>query len=112
MTGQTLAPQDAPDSQNVLAALLGESRKGRDQLVEHANVLSLRRGAWKYIEPGKGAKVNKNTNTEMGNDPAGQLYDLEADPGETRNLAEAQPERAREMQETIRKLRQESRTRQ
>jgi hypothetical protein len=32
------------------------------------------------------------THTELGNDPSPQLYELDADPGETRNLAGAHPE--------------------
>jgi arylsulfatase A-like enzyme len=56
LTGQSLKTGDAPDSFNVLRALLGESKIGRDHLIEHAGVLSLRQGLWKYIEPGKGPK--------------------------------------------------------
>ena len=44
--------------------------------------------------------MNRNTNTELGNDPAPQLYDLEADPGETRNVAKEHPE----VVEQLRKL--------
>ncbi len=37
LTGQKLSAGAGPDSQNVLPALLGESKTGRDHLVEHAN---------------------------------------------------------------------------
>jgi arylsulfatase A-like enzyme len=77
--------------------LLGESKEGRDHLVEHAGGLSLRKGSWKLIPTSKGPKVNKNTNTETGADPAVQLYDLAKDPGEQTNVATANPEIAREM---------------
>jgi arylsulfatase A-like enzyme len=87
LVGQPLAPAEARDSQHILTALLGDSQRGRERLVEHAGSLAIRNGQWKYIEPGRGAKVSANTNTEMGNDPAGQLYDLGADLGETKNLA-------------------------
>ena len=63
LTGQILAKGDAPDSLNVLPALLGESKEGRDHLVEHAAGLSLRKGLWKLIAPGKGPKMTKNTNS-------------------------------------------------
>jgi len=94
------------DSQNHLAALLGDSPKGRDAHVASAGVLSLRAGNWKYISPGQGPKRNANTNTDLGNDPAGQLYDLASDPGETKNLAAGQPQRVAELAarlETIRR---------
>ncbi len=111
LTGQKLAHADAPDSFDVLDALTGKSMKGREHLIEHAGVLALRLGQWKYIEPGKGPKVNQNTNTEMGNDPGGQLYDLSSDLGERRNLASSEPDRAREMAAMLNKLRQDGRSR-
>jgi arylsulfatase A-like enzyme len=111
LTGQKLDDADAPDSFNVLRALLGESKTGRDHLVEHAGALSLRQGSWKYIEPGKGAKVLANTNTETGNDPGGQLYNLADDPGETKNLAPDQPNRVKEMSALLQKLRAQGRSR-
>nr|MBA3296098.1 sulfatase-like hydrolase/transferase [Acidobacteriota bacterium] len=87
----------APDSENVLPALLGTSKTARTALVEQAGALSLRQGHWKYITPSQGPKIQKNTNTELGNDPEPQLYDLAADPGERTNLATTRPEKAREM---------------
>jgi arylsulfatase A-like enzyme len=97
------------DSQNILPALLGDSPKGRETHVASAGVLSLRAGNWKYISPGKGPVRNVNTNTEMGNDPGGQLYDLASDPGETRNLIKEQPQRAAELAAQMEKIRQAGR---
>jgi arylsulfatase A-like enzyme len=94
----------APDSMNVLSALLGESRKGRSTLVEHAGSLSLRSGDWKLIEPNNGPKMNRNTNTELGNDSQVQLYNLADDPGETRNLSEKEPDRVRELMQVLREI--------
>jgi len=54
----------------VLGVLLGRTPAGRDHLVEHANSLSLLQGDWKYIEPGKGPRMNVNTNTELGTAPS------------------------------------------
>ncbi len=54
----------------------GTAPAGRTQLVEQAGVLSLRQGTWKYVPPGPGARIQRNTNTELGNDPEPQLYDL------------------------------------
>lgn len=112
LTGQgALSGNAGPDSFNVLPALLGESKTGRDHLVEHARELAYRQGAWKYIEPGKGPKVNANTNTELGADPAGQLYNLDTDPGERNNVATVYPERTGEMAAALEKLKQAGRSR-
>jgi arylsulfatase A-like enzyme len=105
LTGADLEPGAGPDSENILPALLGESKQGRQLLVEHAGGLSLRDGTWKYIEPAKGVKVSLNTNTETGVDPEPQLYDLAADIGEKNNLAAQQPARLNQMVESLRKIR-------
>jgi arylsulfatase A-like enzyme len=111
LAGVELAPTDAPDSHDLLPALLGRSATGRDHLVEHAGTLALVRGDWKYIRPGKGQKISQNTNTELGNDPAPQLYNLKADPGERRNVAGEQPDVVGELSARLEKIRQEGRSR-
>jgi arylsulfatase A-like enzyme len=98
-------PAQSFDSEDVMPALLGQSPSGRQMLVEQAGALSLRDGHWKYIEPGNGRAVHPETATELGNAPAPQLYDLASDLGETRNLAEAEPKRLRQMQETLGRIR-------
>ncbi len=111
LTGQRLASDDAPDSLDVLQALLGRSKTGRDHIVEHAGTLSVIKGQWKYIEPGKGAKFNRNTNTELGNDPQPQLYNLADDIGEKHNLAERYPTKVRELADALRTVRERGRSR-
>lgn len=111
LTGQGLAFDDAPDSFGVLPTLLGEEPMGRDYLVEHAGTLSLIQGHWKYIESGKGAKFNKNTNTELGNDTAPQLYNLLDDLGEKNNLATQNPEKVKKMAALLQRIREEGRSR-
>ena len=111
LAGQKPGDDDAPDSFNVLSALLGESKSGREHLVEHAGALALRRGPWKYIEPSGGQKIMRNTNTETGNDRDGQLYNLADDPGEKKNLAAGNQEKARELSGLLRKIREQSRSR-
>jgi len=105
LTRQTLPPGAAPDSFNVLPALLGESHEGRRQLVQHAGALALRQGSWKLIAPSRGAKFNRYTNTELGNDPNAQLYEVTKDPGETRNLATQETERTQTMIKSLEDLR-------
>ena len=93
-----LAAGDGPDSVDVMGALLGTSRIGRTELIEQAGGQALRVGQWKFIEASKRPKMNTQTNTELGNDAVPQLYDLSRDPGERQNLADAHPEKVKEMQ--------------
>ena len=111
LTGQKLDSQAGPDSFDVSAALLAKSPAGRDHLVEHAGTLSLIKGDWKYIEPSRGAKFNANTNTELGNDPQAQLYNLKDDLGEKQNLAAKRPEIVKAMAAMLARIRSDGRTR-
>lgn len=97
LTDGRLPAGAAPDAENVLPAILGSSATGRTILVEQSGALSIRQGQWKYIPPSQGPRINQNTNTELGNDPQPQLYDLSADRGERSNLAAARPEKAAEL---------------
>ncbi len=111
LTGQTLGPDDAPDSLNTLPALLGQSQEARDVLVEHAGVLAMRQGPWKYIEPGNGPKIETHTNTETGLAPQGLLYNLLDDLGETQDLAGQHPDRVGQISPLLRRARDQGRTR-
>lgn len=104
LAGQKFDATEAPDSIDSIAAWLGEDRRGREQLVEHAGVRSLREGAWKYIPPSPGPRRNPNTLIEPGNDPDAQLYDLVADPGETKNLGTEQPKQLQKMREQLEQI--------
>jgi len=79
------------DSHNLLKALFGESRKGREELVVEAmGRLALREGKWMMIPPYKGKKRNE-TGNELGNLPDFALFDLQSDPGQTTDLAATNP---------------------
>jgi arylsulfatase A-like enzyme len=103
LTGVAVTPGQAPDSRNNLKVLLNQSNRSREFLVEQSvnSTLSLIKGQWKYIEPSKGPKRNKETNTELGNLPEPQLYNLADDPGETKNLASARPDKVNEMKKML-----------
>ena len=73
--------------------------------------LALRRGQWKYIEPNKRQAMNVQTNTELGNSPEPQLYDLASDPGERTNLAPRHPEKVAELQTLLERVRKAGRSR-
>lgn len=101
LVGERTPVATAPDSRNHLAALLGDDPAGRESLIEHAGGLALRRGKWKFIPASDGPRKNVPTDTELGNDRAPQLYDLDADPGETRNLAAEHPEIAERLRREL-----------
>ena len=105
LAGQKLAPGDSPDGIDQMNTWLGRSREGRDHLIEQAGGLALRVGRWKYIEASQRQKLNAQTNIELGNDTVPQLYDLEADPGETTNVAGRNPDRVAEMGALLEKIR-------
>jgi len=91
-------PKDAgPDGRNVLDALLGKSKQGREELVEQGGGVrtALRQGAWKFI-PAPNAK-----------EPKGQLYNLADDPAETQNLAPQNPDRVAAMWNRLKEIRGE-----
>jgi hypothetical protein len=111
LTGQPLAEADAPDSFNVLPALLGEKHgtECREYLVEQTNagdVLALRKGPWKFVPgnvgaKGRAAKVKRKAVIE---NPAeriadkdlppvgGELYNLGSDLSETTDTAAQHPD--------------------
>jgi arylsulfatase A-like enzyme len=97
LTGQPLAQEDAPDSFNMLSALLGKTDKGRDDLVEQGVTLSLIRGNWKYIPPAKGPAILPDVHIASGYNEQPQLYDLKKDIAERQNVAAKHPELVKEM---------------
>jgi arylsulfatase A-like enzyme len=101
LTGQKIAAGDAPDSRDVLPALLGDSKTGRDKLVEHDgfSVLGFRDGLWKFISP-------KRLEGATGRAPKAQLYELGSDLGEKHNLSADHPEKADELSDSLEKARQ------
>jgi len=80
--------------------------QGHDQTI--VNGIS-RIGDWKYIEPNKGAKIDKGTNIELGNDPQPQLYDLRTDLAERQNLASRYPAKVEEMAAYLKQIRDQGR---
>lgn len=97
LTNQKLPEGAAPDSQNVLPALLGESPHGRDDLVEYSFFLALRHNKWKYVEPDKQYRG-----------PA-RLFNLADDIAEQHDLAKSNPEELKELAATLEKIRQSGR---
>ncbi len=111
VAGAKLPADAAPDSFDLLPALLGQSKQGREHFVAHTGgtqgPLTLRVGSWKYIEPGRGGPAKTAPNKP----PVTQLYNLADDLGETKNLAEQLPDKVAEMKTILQRLRDEGRSR-
>ncbi len=95
---------DAMDSENQLNALLGQSVSGRKIYVEQGGPLSIIQNDWKYISPSPGEAVYKFTEIESGNSQHAQLYNLKEDIGEKNNLADKYPEKVKELETILKKI--------
>lgn len=96
------------DSEDLLDVFLGNSEKGRDEVVlEATSRTALRKGDWIMIPPNKGAPLNKFVNIELGNYKEYQLYNLKDDIGQEKNLAKSNPDKLEEMKATYLEIRGE-----
>ena len=111
VVGVSLPDDAAEDSYDMLPVLLG--RQAETQLVRPYTLtqsfrgqLQIRRGPWKYLDhKGSGgndyatkAELQPYQLPERAPDAPGQLYNLDEDPGETRNLYNDRPEIVKELQ--------------
>jgi arylsulfatase A-like enzyme len=103
LLGAPLPVGAGTDGLDLSAILLGRTPSHpRAEIVQHGigNVLALRSGDWKYIPPstdavtgiGRGADP-RDTRFSAALSAEPQLYNLSVDPGETKNLAAAEPAR-------------------
>jgi len=110
IVGTDLPNNAAKDSFDLLPALLGKDRGPiRPYLLEQAfggaRTLSIRRGQWKYLDHTGSGGNNYEKDPELkpfllpDNAPGapGQLYNLETDPGERKNLYFERPEIVKEL---------------
>ncbi|MBL9157151.1 MAG: arylsulfatase [Verrucomicrobiales bacterium] len=111
LTGTAVPEGAARDSENVLGALLGEpGAKGRTELVQQDNGSSgnfgFRSGKWKLVrhDKGKARNVVVEKLLETTDVPRLQLFDLAADPGETRDLSAKEPERLNAMAKRLEEI--------
>jgi len=122
--GTDLPNDAAEDSFNMLPALLGQdSGLIRPYLLQQAfgapPYLSIRRGNWKYLDHTGSGGNNYEKNPELkpyilpdtGPGAPGQLYDLAADPGETKNLYFEHPEIVKELKALLEQSKASGRSR-
>ena len=94
----TGADVNSTDSKDLLDVLMGTSEEGREELVLEASTrTAYRKGNWLMIPPYNGPAVASNVNIELGNSPNYQLYNLEADLAQQKNLAKSNPDKLNEM---------------
>ncbi len=115
IVGAAIPDQAAEDSFSMLPALLG--RDGEEPIRPYilqqgfggARYLALRKGKWKYLaHQGSGGNnyashslLREYQLPDTAPEAPGQLYDLEADPGETRNLYHMHPKIVAELRQLL-----------
>lgn len=106
LVGQALAPGDAPDSEEHLGAWLGKTGNGREMMLEEAFTFALRKGNWKYVMP-QSRRIPKwliDKKVESGMTPEPQLFNLEDDKTESKNVVSEHPEIASELKSTLEEI--------
>ena len=103
IAGETLPGDAGLDSVDFLPVLLGKAKGPvREVTVLKQNASVLREGKWKLITHlGSGGFSKPRRPRAKPGEPAGQLYDLEKDPGETDNLWAKRPRIVERLQERL-----------
>jgi arylsulfatase A-like enzyme len=117
VANRELAADAGPDSFNALPALLGTADKPvRDHLINHTagspGRLAVRQGPWKYGPPSyPGGKQRTNKDGKKAAQVPAQLYNLAEDVGETKNLIAQYPEKVKELEALLARIRTTPRSR-
>lgn len=108
LLGHKLQNNEAPDSHNVLNAMLGKTEKGRELLLKESHTLTLRRANYKYIQPvtslQKSAWITNTKKIEAGASLIPQLYDLSTDINEQINIADTNKSIVEQMEKEIQRI--------
>lgn len=111
--GVKLPGNAAEDSVSLLPALKGQASPVREAVVHHSitGAFSIRQGSWKLeLCPGSGGWSDPRPGQEAADAPRVQLYDLSADPAETKNVQAEQPEVVERLSNLLQKYVSEGRS--
>lgn len=116
LTGARLPAGAAEDSYSWLSAALGAAtrRPAREAIVHHSaqGLFAIRRGDWKLcLGRGSGGFSAPQKIEPKAGEPAGELYDLRQDPGETNNLYLREPARVAELSALLQQYQDNGRSR-
>jgi arylsulfatase A-like enzyme len=98
----------AEDSRSFLPVLLGSAdAKGREDMIVHSadGTFAVRKGRWKWIEGVPVDEIAEGARRSRKDQFRSQLYDLETDPAETKDVSAEQPEVVAEMKDLLRRYR-------
>jgi arylsulfatase A-like enzyme len=111
ITGAPLREKAAEDSVSLLPLLRGDEGFERPPVIHHSvsGMFAIRDGRWKLVA-GNGSGGREEPKGEPFGRPY-RLYDLRADPAETRDLLDVQPDVARRLEESLEAIRERGRSR-
>jgi arylsulfatase A-like enzyme len=117
IVGTELSADDGPDSFNLLPVLRGELSEDKPvrpslAMASGNGTMTIRIGDWKLITGlGSGGFSTPRRVKPTPDGPNGQLYNLSADPSESRNLYARHPEVVKRLQAELKRVRESGRTR-
>ena len=116
VVGAELPGDAGEDSYNLLPVLLGQSPEAplREAVIHHSSdgMFAIRQGSWKLIEGrGSGGFTAPRRIEPAPGEPAGQLYNLAEDLGETNNLYQQHPDVVARLSALLEQYRQQGHSR-
>ncbi len=110
---QPLVNDAGEDSFNLLPAMQGGTKPVREYVVHHSMTgkFAIRDAVWKLVLcPGSGGWAKSDAEAAAEGLPLVQLYNMEIDPGEKKNLEAQHPEKVRDMLQVLRTIVSEGRS--